>query len=281
MRHNEYTTDAFRRVRGGSIMLSVKLTALPSPWTRAPALRPTENWLRRRYPRIAVVTLVLLLLNEFHRYGIHLRAWDWLYVSGWITFLSTFNMTFMLPDKVDETLRRLAGSQVLYEGENKLSDFKQGLHESSRRAARVGGVIVAAVLVLGWILAKRGAFPSYFVTVLLEMVGAFLAGTFIGSAVSYSRLGQRLKKKGFKINVDPEHLDGVAGLRPIGRLYFFQSALVAVPGAFLAVWWFLIPFFGRRYSDFRGVYAGLLAFVVLCEILAFFSAYVVFPPCYE
>jgi len=195
MRHNEYTTDAFRRVRGGSIMLSVKLTALPSPWTRAPALRPTENWLRRRYPRIAVVTLVLLLLNEFHRYGIHLRAWDWLYVSGWITFLSTFNMTFMLPDKVDETLRRLAGSQVLYEGENKLSDFKQGLHESSRRAARVGGVIVAAVLVLGWILAKRGAFPSYFVTVLLEMVGAFWRehSSAVPSATAASANGSRRK----------------------------------------------------------------------------------------
>jgi len=98
-----------------------------------------------------------------------------------------------------------------------------------------------------------------------------LAGSFIGRAVSYSRLGQRLKDGGFRIDVDPEHLDGVAGLRPVGRLYFFQSALVAVPGAFLAVWWFLIPLFGERYGGWRDVYAGLLVFVVFCEALAFFS----------
>jgi hypothetical protein len=243
----------------------------PSPWTRVLVFRPSEKWLRRHYRRLTAATLMLLVLNEYYLYGAHLRAWDWLYVTGWITFVLTLGVTFLLPDKVDEVLRRLAVSQVLDDGENKLGDFKQDLHESSRRAARAGGAIVAAALVLGWIVAKRGALPFYLLTVLLEMVGAFLAGTFIGRAVSYSRLGQRLKSAGFLINVDPEHLDGVAGLRPVGSLYFFQSALVAVPGVFLAVWWFLIPFFGPRYSDFRGVYAGLLMLVLICEVAAFFS----------
>jgi hypothetical protein len=124
---------------------------------------------------------------------------------------------------------------------------------------------------LGWIAAKRTALPPYFLTVLLEGIGAFLAGSFIGRAVSYSRLGKRLKRERFAIAVNPEHLDGVAGFRPVGRFYFFQSALVAVPGVFLAAWWFLIPLFGERYSSWRGVYAGLLVVVVLCEILAFLS----------
>jgi len=218
-----------------------------------------------------VVTLILLILNEFYAFGTYLPAWDWLFVSGWITFLLTYKATFLLPDKVDEVLSRLAASRVLDDSDNELGDFKRGLHESARRAAWVGGVIVAAALALGWIVAKRGALPFYFLTVLLEVAVAFLAGSFIGRAVSYSRLGQRLKNEGFSINVDPEHLDGVAGLRPIGRLYFFQSVVVAVPGAFLAVWWFLIPLFGERYSAWRDVYAGLLVFVVFCEVLAFFS----------
>ena len=248
----------------------VRFTALPSPWTGVLAFRAAENWLRRHYLHVTVATLILLILNEFYAFGTYPPDWDWLFVSGWITFLLTLKATFLLPDKVDEVLKRLAVSQVLDDRNNELGDFKQGLHESARGAARVGGVIVAATLALGWIVAKRGALPLYFLTVLLEVVGAFLAGSFIGRAVSYSRLGRRLKNEGFSINVDPEHLDGVAGLRPIGRLYFFQSGLVAVPGAFLAVWWFLIPSFGERYSAWRDVYAGLLVFVVVCEALAFF-----------
>lgn len=251
--------------------MSVRLVALPSPQKRALAFRAAENWLRRHYFYVAIATLVLLIVEEIYAFGTHLRAWNWLYVSGWIVFLVTFKATFLLPDRVDEALSRLAASQVLDDDNNELGDFEKGLHESGRHAARVGGVIIAAALALGWIVAKRSAFPSYFFPMLLEVVGAFLAGSFIGRAVSYSRLGQRLKSKGFSINIDPENLDGVAGLRPIGRLYFFQSALVAVPGAFLAVWWFLIPLFGDRYSAWRAVYAGGLVLVVLCEILAFFS----------
>jgi hypothetical protein len=262
---------AFLRTLGRGIMLSVRLTALPSPWTRVLAFRPDDNWLRRHYLRIALVALVLLISNEFYVSGTDLSAWDWLYVSGWITFLLTFRTTFLLPNKVDEVLSRLAASQVLNDRKNRLSDFRQRLYESSRRAARIGGVIIAAALALGWIVAVRGALPSHFLAAFLEVFGAFFVGSFIGRAVSYSHLGQRLKNEGFEINVDPEHLDGVAGLRPVGRLYFFQSALVAVPGVFLALWWFLIPLFGERYSIWRGVYAGLLVFVVLCEVLAFFS----------
>lgn len=251
-------------------MLGVRFRAFPSPWTRALDFRTAENWLHRHYLHVAVVTLILLILNELYAFGTHLPGWDWLFVSGWITFLLTFKTTFLLPGKVDEVLSRLAASGVLDDSNNELGDFKQGLHESARGAARVGGVIVAAALALGWIVATRGALPFYLLTALLEVVAAFLAGSFIGRAVSYSRLGQRLKNAGFSINVDPEYLDGVAGLRPIGRLYFFQSALVAVPGAFLAVWWFLIPLFGNRYGTWRDVYAGLLVFVILCEVLAFF-----------
>ncbi len=243
----------------------------PSPWTRILVFRPSGKWLRSHYWPIAAATLVLLVLNEYYLYGTRLHAWDWLYVTGWIAFVLTLDVTFLLPGKVDEVLRRLAVSQVLDDGGHKLDDFKQDLHESSRRAGRAGGATVAAALVLGWIVAKRGAVAFYLLAVLLEMAAAFLAGIFIGRAVSYSRLGQRLKNAGFLINVDPEHLDGVAGLRPVGGLYFFQSALVAVPGVFLAVWWFLIPFSGPRYSDFRPVYAGLLMLVLLCEVAAFLS----------
>ena len=176
-------------------MLGVRFRAFPSPWTRALDFRTAENWLHRHYLHVAVVTLILLILNELYAFGTHLPGWDWLFVSGWITFLLTFKTTFLLPGKVDEVLSRLAASGVLDDSNNELGDFKQGLHESARGAARVGGVIVAAALALGWIVATRGALPFYLLTALLEVVAAFLAGSFIGRAVSYSRLGQRLESR--------------------------------------------------------------------------------------
>ena len=163
---------AFRRALGRSIMLSMRFTALPSPRPWAPASRAIEKWLRSHYLLVTVITLILLILNEIHIFGTYLPAWDWLFVSGWITFLLTFRVTFWLPDRVDEVLDRLAASQVLT-GCNKLGDFKEELHESARRAARAGGIVVAVTLALGWLAAKRSALPFYFLTVLLEVVGAF------------------------------------------------------------------------------------------------------------
>jgi hypothetical protein len=252
-------------------MLIMRLTVPPSASTRRLAFRPAGNWLRKHYWYVTAAALVLLILNELSLYGTHLRRWDWLFVTGWVTFLVAFRATFLLPDKVDEVLTRLAASQVLSGGMGELDSFRREMHISARRSARTGGLIVAVVIALGWIVAYRTALASHFLTLIVEVAGAFLAGSFIGRAVSYSQLGQRLQRQKFTIKVNPEHLDGVAGLRPVGRLYFFQSALVAVPGAFLAVWWFVIPLLGGRYSVWRGVYAGLLVFVVACEFFAFLA----------
>jgi hypothetical protein len=108
----------------------------------------------------------------------------------------------------------------------------------------------------------------------VEVAAAFPVGFFIGRAVSFGRLGRRLDRPRLAVNLDaerldPEHLDGAAGLRPVGDLYFFQAMLLAIPAMYLAVWWFLIPLLGDRYSDWRSPYIGLLAFVLTCEILGF------------
>jgi hypothetical protein len=132
---------AFRRALGRSILLIMRFTALPSPWRGAPASRAIERWLRSHYLLVTAISVILLILNEIHIFGTYLPAWDWLFVSGWITFLLTFRVTFWLPDRVDEVLDRLAASRVLVDCNNKLGDsvdsdnklgrFKQELHESA------------------------------------------------------------------------------------------------------------------------------------------------------
>ena len=96
-------------------MLPVRLTAFPSPGTRRLAFGPTENWLRRHYWYIASAVFVLLILNELYAFGAYPQDWDWLFISGWITFLLAFKLTFLLPDKAHEALGRLAASQVLHD----------------------------------------------------------------------------------------------------------------------------------------------------------------------
>jgi hypothetical protein len=252
-------------------MSGVKPTALPALWIRRSGFSSVENWVRRNYGLFAAVSVVLLILNELHVGGFDLGHWDWFYVAGWVTFLVIFKAGLQLPDKVHHVMSRLADSGVLRDQQDELEAFERELDRSGERAALVGGVAVSAILAVGWAIAKRAALPHYLSSVILELALAFLAGSVIGRAITYSTLGRRLRQPRFVINVNPEHLDGAAGLRPVGGLYFFQSALLAVPAVFLAAMWILLPLVSSNYKIWREVYAGLLGIVILCEILAFLS----------
>jgi hypothetical protein len=252
-------------------MSGVKPTALPTPRIQRPAFSSIEDWVRRNYGVFAAISVLLLILNELHVGGFNPDHWDWFYAAGWVTFLVTFKAGLLLPAKVNQVLSRLADSHVLADQQNELGDFERELHRSGDRAAVVGGAAVSVIVAAGWAVAKRGALAHYWSTVVLELALAFLAGTVIGRAVSYSALGRRLRQPRFVITVNPEHLDGAAGLRPVGGLYFFQSALLAVPAAFLGVMWILLPLYSSDYKIWRHIYAVLLGIIILCEVLAFLS----------
>jgi hypothetical protein len=73
-----------------------------------------------------------------------------------------------------------------------------------------------------------------------------------------------------QLQVRPGHLDGAAGLKPVGDLYFFQALLTSLPAVFLAAWWVLIPLWpGGRYATWREPYLVLLAPAIVFEVLAF------------
>ena len=100
--------------------------------------------------------------------------------------------------------------------------------------------------------------------------GGFLVGFHAGRIASYGRLGARLKAHGALPAVVVAHVDGAAGLRPVGDFFFFQAMVVAIPAAFLAVWWFVIPIgWQERYGYWRNSFLVLLVVAVLVEVLAF------------
>lgn len=85
----------------------------------------------------------------------------------------------------------------------------------------------------------------------VEAAAGYVAGLHLGRMASYGALGRFLKQKGCSIRVWPGHVDGAAGLRPIGDFYFFQAMVAGIPAMFLAAWWFLIPLKGDRYARWR------------------------------
>lgn len=120
-------------------MRAVESSVFPAPWNRRVAFWPGETRLGEHYVLVTGVLLVLLILNELHLWGPNVLRWDWLFVSGVLTFLVALKAALLLPDRVHEALSRLAARQVLRDRQDRLDDFlddfEQRLHASSRRSA--------------------------------------------------------------------------------------------------------------------------------------------------
>jgi len=261
------TRDACRGTRQASL-LGGKLIGAERASTIASPLWLVERLLRRFYLVLVAVASVAIVANEMSRSGTVLDDWDWLLVTGFGTWLAAVYFSLLLPDKLTQTLTRLVNRGVL-NGDVDLAEFLAILHRRARRSALLWSVAFAAAILVGWVVAFRHQLGGHALIVTLETMAAVPAGLFAGRAISYGLLARRLAEAGFTVTPDPDHLDGAAGLRPIGALYFYQSGLLVIPGAFLAVWWLLIPFLGDRYLHWRDPYAGFLLIIVVSEVLAF------------
>src|SRR5439155_1160813 len=69
----------------------------------------------------------------------------------------------------------------------------------------------------------------------------------------------------------PGHVDGAAGLKPLGDYYLYQALLVLLPAAFLLACSLilLIPSWDRRCDGWRGWFLGLLCVSICVEVDAF------------
>jgi hypothetical protein len=74
---------------------------------------------------------------------------------------------------------------------------------------------------------------------------------------SYGQLGWHLNSEPVEVLVQPSHVDGVAGMKPLGEFYFYQAMVVGIPAVFLAVWWFLFPIWPRDYSHWEDSYVDI------------------------
>lgn len=227
-----------------------------------------ERFVRRHYLAVAALLSTGVVANEVAKVGLAFENWDWLLVSGFTALLAAAYPSLHLPDRVSGTVTRLARRGVLT-GPAGLDDVVARLHRAARLVGTGSALLFVVVVVAAFVVAFGDQIGGRLVLLVIECVAAVPVGLFVGRAVVYGRLGRWLARAGGTVVPEPRHLDGAAGLLPVGELYFHQAKLLAVPAAHLAVWWVLIPLFGDRYLRWREPYVGLLAIVVVSAVLAF------------
>ncbi len=265
----------------------------------AGSLTVAETFVRRNGLTCSTGLTVLALLYQAVLHGGRFSDWDWLLTGGWVLFAWLYPVSLGLPERVDATMRRLQGSVSTREavaapsmptqpvdaeamaadasGEaaggaavarSRLTHEILDLHAGARRCALVTGALAAAIMAVAWLIAKGADTPLYVFVIVPQLAGAFVVGMFAGRAVAYGRLGRFLSRRGLHLQSRPGHLDGAAGLRPVGELFILDASLLAVIAIYLGGWWIAFPYLDR-YLDWRAPYTGLLVAVVAAEVFSF------------
>lgn len=254
----------------------------------------------RSFAAYLAFILILYCIYQFLLYGIQFIQWDLLFISQTITFIIGIQLLQYIPRNMNSALSRLRDRSTIQASEEMLTSFKLHLESQSELLAHKNGIFICSIIFVGDIIAfglrmfrtssllKPSISPSEFQAVLqffapilpfieiskpiiltlVTTVGGYVLGNYLGRMVAYGRLGTLLKEDGLSLKVQPGHLDGVAGFKPVGVFYFFQAMIAAIPAFFLAIWWILFSFL-PRYEEWRETYLGLLAVMLAFEILVF------------
>jgi hypothetical protein len=198
-------------------------------------------------------------------------AWDVLLLSGFATLIVGLLLAGSSKSRFERTMDRLSRRGVL----DRVDDVKKTMERRANRwkhsVAAIAALAVAAGFVRVIVLTHA---PTLIPLCLFETAWAYVAGYYIGRMLAYARIGPQLKNAGASLRVFPGHIDGAAGLRPIGDFCLRQALIVALPAAYLSVWSFLIPawpdaFRRERYLRWMHPYLGLLAIALAFEVIAF------------
>ncbi|PZO47928.1 MAG: hypothetical protein DCF15_18455 [Phormidesmis priestleyi] len=239
------------------------LTLLPSEL--ASWITNMAHWLRSHGSGLLIWLLVLDCLSSLITDGTDPRQWDSLFLSGVATFTIGILLAQKTPQTLTAALTRLVNRGTLLTSQNELSKVQARLELRSQVWAHRGGLVCGTALLLSF-LVPFGL--SKMLLMVLETLGGYVGGRYLGRMASYGTLKLFLKKEGLAIKVKPGHPDAAGGLNPLGDFYFFQAMVAAIPSAFLAIWWILIPLM-PQYAKWRAPYLGLLAIAVAFELLAF------------
>ena len=219
--------------------------------------------------------LAVFLVANCIALGLQPLKWDVLLISGWITFLVGLIAVQSVPRRFEAVVSRLIRRGVLDAGEGPALGTAM-----EARAHRWGlaGAAAAGLFILGAFVMAFGASITFDGALLAcaEFLGGLIAGYYLGRMVGYGSLWNLLNRRGVSIRPIPGHVDGAAGLKPIGDFYFYQASVASLPAVFTALWLLLFPLFAvpkdpllSQYQHWREPYQMLLGLGILFEMGAF------------
>lgn len=211
--------------------------------------------------------LVPLVGYQASEHGDELGQWDFLLLSGLATLAIGLALAETIPGRLRRTLDRLRDRGAIDASDELLDRLTKALRRRARVWGLLGAVVVGSAIFIAFVVAGRGAED---VLVWLEVCGGLFAGYELGRMSSYGSLGSLLTRESCAVTARPGHFDNAGGLKPIGDYYFVQASIAAIPAAFLAGWWLLIPVVPRDYTRWRNPYVGLLVLAIGFELLCFF-----------
>lgn len=234
-----------------------------------------------RCQRVTIVALYLFLLGyPFHQYyvfGMAFLQWDLLLFTGVAMFIIGLKFVAAAPQKVCQAISRLTDRRILKFEVISQKEFCTLLFTRADNWARIIGILTAVAMLIAFIVSLSISFTwSRVVLAFGEVLGAYIAGNYLGRMIGFGYLGSELEKAGISIECDPVHVDGVGGFKPIGDLYFYQAMVAGIPAIFLATWWFIFPLWPRDYSHWENAYFMLLIIAIIIEIFAFVAPLISF-----
>lgn len=234
------------------------------------------------YLYILLLSAVLLrILFPYRPTPQELSFWkyDPLFIAAVTVFGIVFRVSLDIPDKMDITIKRL-----LYRGIINCEDHLQkNLKNRAEKWGKIYGLLLALVIIIGWTINWFPKIqivfepkPENIFIIIFETFLAYLAGCIFGTMVAYGTLGSILKKEKINLNLQPDHIDGTAGLKPVGEFYFFQFIIASMPAFFIAGSWFLLTVLEKNgilipqnTSQWKDKIILLLPLAMLFEVLVF------------
>jgi hypothetical protein len=257
-------------------------------------------WPHRHVRVVASVAVALFCIIRFLRCA-HLPAlecgdmkpsWsDIVFICGFSLFLFGYGRAVQVSARRTDLLERLTTRNVLKIDPVKVSLLDRTMNDQAEKWANFGGLLLGLLVFIGFFSAYfdiRGAIAgggynassvlrriveSPVIVLLGALEGAFgyVAGRHYGRMTINGRLGTFLSNGGHTLKIHPGHVDGAAGLKPVGDFFIFQGFLIALPAFHLSLWLLIMTFLPfPDLTRWKIPYLTFLIVMVIIGIFAFF-----------
>jgi hypothetical protein len=237
----------------------------------------------------SIATPLCIIAFELARNGLNRDQFDWLFFTGYVAVICGLWLANGQGRRFSDSTHRLAEQGTLvsisangcdeFICEDKADSLVESIENRGKRSGHRVGVLVALLAMTAFAILHIGRQDGA-VLLVGSVALAGPAGYLVGRALMqkvwvFGWWRNPLLSSDRRLAPRPGHVDGAAGLKPLGDFYFSQALVLAVPGVFFLVWTVLFStseWAEQQYADYwRAIYDALLLVALLLQITIFFA----------